>query len=585
MKDEWVIDFADVNKFEDRRKEIENAFDSFALKWSNNESYLEDSEKLLEALKEYEILKLKYSDCGEEGPYFWLLEQKNLSDKDARKGLLNAEEFATKQQNKILFFKIKLGQIQKEKQNEFLKNKKLKPFYQLLKDAFDNSKYMLSEKEEKILSLKQAGSYDMWIKMVESLLTNEIALINGKEMTYEELINLMRSKNKNERNLAKIEFEKIMEKYEDIAEVELNAVLETAKVEDELRGFKRPDESRIKDDLIDNDFIDSILEAVKEKFSISKKYYSLLAKLIGQEKIGYHERNIDIQEITKEYSFEESVKIVKNVFSNLDEEFLKIFENMLQSGKIDIYPKKGKSGGAFCVHFKRDDPIYILLNFNKNLRDVTTLAHEMGHAINNHFMQKNEMGVYYGVPKATAEVASIFMEDFVFEEVMNDLKEEEKFDLLFKKIGEDLSSIHRQIALYLFELEIHNLYRKEGYLSKERIGEIFVKNMSNYMGENVNMDNAHLWWIYWSHIRMYFYVYSYASGTLISKSMQEKYREDNSFIEKIKEFLSTGTSSTPREVFEKMGIKIDKDFFLKGLNKIEKDLEYIENLGKKIGRF
>lgn len=585
MKTEWVIDFADVENFENKRKEIENAFENFALKWNNDKSYLERSEKLLEALNEYENLVLKYSDCGEEGPYYWLLEQKNLSYTDARKGLLNAEEFATKQQNKILFFKINLGKISKEKQKEFLDNEKLKPFHQLLKDIFENSQYMLSEKEEKILSLKQAGSYDMWIKMVESLLTKETATINGKEMTYEELLNLMRSKDKEERDIAKIEFEKIMEKYEDVAEVELNAVLETAKVEDELREFERPDESRIKDDLIDTDFIDSILEAVKEKFTLSQKYYSLLAKLIGQEKIGYHERNVNIQEITKTYSFEESVKIVKDVFLKMDSEFLEIFERMLESGKIDVYPKKGKSGGAFCVHFKRDDPIYVLLNFNKDLRDITTLAHEMGHAINNHFMQKNEMGVYYGVPKATAEVSSIFMEDFVFEEVMKDLNEEEKFDLLFKKIGDDLSSIHRQIALYLFELEIHNLYRKEGYLSKKKIGEIFVKNMSNYMGENVTMKNANLWWIYWSHIRMYFYVYSYASGTLISKSMQEKYREDNSFIEKIKEFLKTGTSSTPREIFEKMGIKINKDFFLKGLNKIERDLEEVEKLGEKLGKF
>ncbi len=98
------------------------------------------------------------------------------------------------------------------------------------------------------------------------------------------------------------------------------------------------------------------------------------------------------------------------------------------------------------------------------------------------------------------------------------------------------------------------------------------------------MKNAHLWWIYWHHIRKYFYVYSYASGLLISKAMQKKYKEDKSFMEKIKVFLSTGTSKRPREVFKEMGIKIDKNFFLDGLSELERDFNEIKELGKKLGK-
>ena len=108
--------------------------------------------------------------------------------------------------------------------------------------------------------------------------------------------------------------------------------------------------------------------------------------------------------------------------------------------------------------------------------------------------------------------------------------------------------------------------------------------MSEYMGDAVEMQNAHLWWIYLEHIRMYFYVYSYASGLLISKAMQKKLREDNSFIGKIKVFLSTGTSKKPREIFKEMGIEINKEFFLDGLDELEKELEEIKTLGKKLGK-
>jgi len=108
--------------------------------------------------------------------------------------------------------------------------------------------------------------------------------------------------------------------------------------------------------------------------------------------------------------------------------------------------------------------------------------------------------------------------------------------------------------------------------------------MSEYLGKSVDMKNANLWWVYWEHIRLFFYVYSYASGLLISKAMQKKYRRDKNFIEKIKLFLSTGTSKRPREIFKELGIEISKDFFLEGLSEMERDFEEIKNLGKKLGK-
>ena len=200
-------------------------------------------------------------------------------------------------------------------------------------------------------------------------------------------------------------------------------------------------------------------------------------------------------------------------------------------------------------------------------------------------MQRNENALNFGEPKSTAEVASTFMEDFVFEEILEEFGEEEKFYLLFNKILKEISDIYRQIALYFFELELHESYRKEGYLSKERISEIFSKHMSEYLGDLFDKETMKYGWVYWEHIRLYFYVYSYASGSLISKAMQKKYKEDHSFIEKIKIFFSTGTSKSPREIFRGMGIKIDKEFFLDGLEKIEKELNEVEELGKKLGKF
>ncbi|NCN52149.1 M3 family oligoendopeptidase [archaeon] len=587
MKTEWDLSELEGN-FDKTRENSTKFHDLFKKKWEKDKSYLEDPKKLKEALDELESISEEFSNGGNEYFYYQLKGELNQNDSEVRRKASDIHNFSINESHKILFFSVDLSKISEKKRKEFLASPSLKKYKPFLEDFFENSKYILSEKEEKILSLKQNASYGMWVDMLKSLLSKEKRTSldeegGKKEFIYPELINLMRSQNKKIRISAKDAFEDILKKYEDVAEFEINAVLEEAKINDELREFTRADESRIKGDLIDLDFINSILDAVKSKFSISKEFYVLKAKLMKEKKIGYFERSAEIKKIEKNFGENESVKIVKKVFSNLDKDFLKIFEEMLDSGKIDFFPKMGKNGGAFCTHLKLNSPVYVLLNHTGKLRDVSVIAHEMGHAINATLMKK-ETPFYYESPKSTAEVASTFMEDFVYKEIFKELNEEKRFYLKVMKLEDDLSSILRQIALYLFELELHETFRKEGYISKEKIGELFVKHMSEYMGDAVEMQNAHLWWIYLEHIRMYFYVYSYASGLLISKAMQKKLREDNSFIGKIKVFLSTGTSKKPREIFKEMGIEINKEFFLDGLDELEKELEEIKTLGKKLGK-
>lgn len=588
MEDCWEFEWANEKTFEKERKENEIAHEEFLKKWNNRKDYLENSKVLKEALDDFEKLLRNYKYGGREGYYYALKKELNQADSKIRQKLLSIDEFQKKQSNKIMFFEINLSKIPVEKQKEFLENPLLKKYKNFLLVLFENSKHILSEEAEKILSLKTTGSYELWVQMVEGLLSKEIREVINEDgekvsMNYTQLINLMRSTNKSIRDNANIHFEDIMNKYEEIAEVELNAILENAKINDELRKYTRADEGRIKEDFIDVEFIESILEAVKENFSLSHRYFNLLAKLIGQEKIGYHERNVNLFNNAKKYSYSESVELLKKVFLKLDKEFLEIFEKMIAEKRIDVFPKPGKNGGAFCISFRLNDPTYVLLNHTENLRDVTTMAHEMGHAINDYLMKKKENSLNFAHPKSTAEVASTFMEDFIFEEILKKATDKEKFYLILTKIGEDIQTIHRQIAMYLFELEIHKLYRKDGYLPKEKIEEIFIKYMGEYMGNSVDMQTGKLGWVYWSHIRMYFYVYSYASGVLISKAMQAKYRADPTFIDKIKEFLSTGTSKTPKEIFEEMGIKINKEFFSLGLKEIEKQFKEVEDLGRKLG--
>lgn len=139
-----------------------------------------------------------------------------------------------------------------------------------------------------------------------------------------------------------------------------------------------------------------------------------------------------------------------------------------------------------------------------------------------------------------------------------------------QKIEDDIGTIFMQVACYMFEQNLHSKFREHGYLSKEDISEIFLNSFAPLYGDAIDYKPTKYKWVSWTHIRTYFYVYSYASGLLISKSLQNSVKKDPKFIIKVKEFLSAGTSKSPKDIFLDLGIDITKkEFWDNGLKEIE----------------
>jgi oligoendopeptidase F len=178
------------------------------------------------------------------------------------------------------------------------------------------------------------------------------------------------------------------------------------------------------------------------------------------------------------------------------------------------------------------------------------------------------------------------MEDFVLEDILQEADDELRFAIMMAKLNDDVSSIFRQVACYRFEQELHSEFRRAGYLSKEEIGSLFQKHMAAYMGHAVEQSpGSENWWVYWHHIRYFFYVYSYASGLLISKSLQNTVKKDPAFIGQVMEFLSAGSSDSPKNIFGRLGIDIsDGTFWDKGLDEVENLLNETARLAAKLGK-
>jgi len=358
------------------------------------------------------------------------------------------------------------------------------------------------------------------------------------------------------------------------------------KIDDELRHFDRPEASRHLADDIDTAVVDALVEAVSDRFDISQRYYALKAKLFKQPKLSYHERNVPYGTLEKEYKYPEAVALVHEVYASVDTELAGILKKFVENGHVDVFPKKGKRGGAFCTITGLNHPVYVMLNHTNKLQDVTTIAHEFGHAMN-HELMKKQNALNYGMGLATAEVASTFMEGFVLDRLIAEADDELRLALMLDQLNSAVSSISRQVAMYQFEQEMHAEFRKKGFLSHAEIGALFSKHMEDYMGEAVAQDEgAENWWLYVGHFRTFFYVYSYASGELISKALQRKVQADPKFIAVIKDkFLSAGGTKDVKGIFGDMGIDVtDKKFWENGLAEINQLLADTETLAKKLGK-
>lgn len=580
-------DFSE-EKFNQERALIDQRVDNFVEKWQGM-PYLDDSAMLLEGLNDYEAIFSSYGLDGVFGLYYALSFYLDQTDSKTKAILNKIDSHARDLYNKLQFFSHSISKATEEQKELLYGDPILSEYNHFLFKLFLEGEYLLSEPEEKILLLKSKTSGVNWVQMTQMLLSKEEVVVktNSGETSksFSELVSLMDDQDKSTRDAAASEFNRIMEKWSDVAEVEINSILENKQIDDELRGIERPDFPRHLSDDIESSVVDSLLYSVVDRYDISRRYYELKARILGVERLEYHERNLEIGKITKKYSFEEAVAIVERVFGRLDPDFLRIFKNFLDNGQIDVYPKKGKASGAFCLSDVKANPIFILLNFTSKLNDVLTIAHEVGHGI--HFeMAKKQNALNFGASLATAEVASTFMEDFVLEELISDADDETKLEIMMVKLNDDISTIFRQIACYRFEQALHRDFRTKGYLSKQEIGDLFRENMSDYMGDAVEQsEGSQNWWVYWSHIRSFFYVYSYASGLLISKSLQSAVRANPETIKSVKAYFEAGESDSVKNIFLGLGIDItQQSFWVRGLEEIEEHLNQAEALAKKLGK-
>jgi oligoendopeptidase F len=563
--------------------EIENLYLNFAKKYENDDSYIADTSRLLIAIQDYTKL---IADVGGIKPFFYLNHYKDIDTSNAKASAKATQisERLTKAGNHILFFEIKLTKIPKENQQEILNDVRFAEYRYFLKKIFGRAKYNLTEAEEKILALKGDVSHKMWVDAQKKLATSHTVKFKGKDLLLSQAFIMRKDLPQKDRyalhDILALKFKEISF----MAEAELNAVVNNKKIEDELRGAKTPYELTVVNYENDIKTVENLIKTVTENRKIAHSFYAAKAKIMGLKKLRMPDLNVNLSKKKKKISFEESLETVHSAFAKVDPFFADFLLKMIEEGRVDIYPRKGKRGGAYCTSTSKKLPIYILLNFDHSLDGTMTLAHEMGHAIHTE-LSFEQPDFYTDYTISVAEVASTFFEHIVFDHIFETLSEEEKVIALFNDIEDNIGLIFRQTQFFNFEKDLHDAIRSKGSISKEEMASLYVKNAKLMNGPVVDIrETDGYYFTNVPHFRYFFYVYSYAYGQIISKALYAKYKKDPSFIEKVKDFMRAGGSMSPSDIFKSIGIDTtDPEFFKEGIMQVKTDLEKAVKLAKKIG--
>lgn len=451
------------------------------------------------------------------------------------------------------------------------KNEKLEKYKFELESLFRKKEHILSENEEKILS-ELRDTFRIPNDAYTAINNTDIRFgklkdETGKkvELTTSNYTKLISSK---DRKVRKNAFKKEYEYYKNhintisalyIGRVKIDGfVARTRKYKDILNMY-------LFDDKVSDKLYKNLIKITNKNTKYLKEFYKIKA-----ESLGYKPHMYDIYVNTssvpeKEITYEEGIKIVNKALSPLGKEYLEIFNKLLNTNCVDVYPKNKKRSGAYQWGTYGVDP-YVSLNYENDIDSVSTLAHEMGHAMHTYYSNKNQDYIYANYPIFLAEIAStvneVLLSDYL---IKNTDKKEEKIYYIVEFLDKFKATVFRQVMFAEFEHIIHKKFEEGEPLTKDLLCKTYYSLNKKHFSGAVTVDkDIQYEWARIPHFYTPFYVYQYATGFISALVIADKLENDNTFKEKYIKFLSSGSSDYPLELLLKLGIDISDE---KVLNK------------------
>jgi len=478
------------------------------------------------------------------------------------------QQLVTDYSSKASFIEPEIAGMGKQKIDEFITEEPgLKIYKMYLYDIQRRKAHKLSEKEEKILAeagLLAEGPYSIFSVFSNAELPfPEIELSDGTKAKLNQAgyARYRALPNREDRQAVFQAFFSAFESFKRTIGVQLYTNVNKDMFYARTRDYKSSLESALDKDNIPTEVYTALIENVDNNLDSFHRYLNLKKRMLGVETLKYSDVYAPIvKDVELKYTFDQAKKLVLDAVKPLGEDYGQVVKEAFENRWIDVYPTPGKRMGAYSNGSAYDVHPYILLNFNGQYDDVSTLAHELGHTMHSYYSNKNQPYPTADYSIFVAEVASTFNEALLIHKMLAEIKDDgTRLSLLMNYLDGIKGTVFRQTQFAEYELRIHEKAEQGEPLTGDVLSRLYDDILKKYYGHDKGVchieDLYTVEWAYIPHFYYNFYVYQYATSFTASTALAEKVLSgEKGTLEKYIEFISAGGSDYPINILKKAGI-------------------------------
>jgi oligoendopeptidase F len=560
----------------------DRAADAMAARYRGHVAEL-GARELGELLQQYESIG---EISGRAGSYAFLSWSTDTAD-PARGALLQRITERTSQlSQKLVFFELEWANAPDSAAAALLADPALTRFRHFLELARRYRPHLLSEPEEKILSEKDVTGRAAWSRFFDEVQSAARFEIDGQTLTREQVLSQLYHADREVRRKAAASITAGLQEGARVSGFVFNTVLADKAAEDRLRHYPAWLSARNMANEVADATVQALVDAVTSRYDIVARYYTLKRRLLGLDELFDFDRYAPLPAADRRYRWDEARTIVLEAYRSFHPRMADTAALFFERHWIDAPVRPNKRGGAFSASTVPSVHPYVMLNFEARPRDVTTVAHELGHGVHQYLSRPRGL-LEADTPLTMAETASVFGEMLAFQEMLRSEPDQAaRLALLTAKIEDAFATVFRQVAMNRFEDAIHTARRSEGELPIEGFNELWLSTQKAMFGESVTLTpDYRLWWSYIPHfIHTPGYVYAYAFGQLLVLALYARYQQAGpAFAEAYLDLLAAGGSDWPHELVKPLGVDLtDPAFWHNGLRILEELVAEAETLAAKV---
>ena len=505
----------------------------------------------------------------------------NMADQEGIKLFKEVENLSSEFGTATSFMTPEITFTKEELINKYLsEDERLKPYERDIRDILEDKRHILSKEEENLLA-KYSEVFSGPENIYDILTNAEFkfgTLIdeqgNEVELTDATYTKYLKSNNMEVRKQAfQLMYKKYSEYINTITEMYLANVKQTV-ITARLRKYNSSLEKATDQDDSTIKVYEALMKGVNEGLEINHEFISLKKKLLNLKELHMYDLYVNpYQENKDKISFEEAKQEVKTALAILGEEYGKLLDEAFEHNWIDVYEKPNKRGGAYSSGVYGVHP-FVLMSFTEDKRDVSTIAHELGHSMHSYYSNKNQNIINSGYTIMVAEVASTVNEILLSEyQIQNEKDKKKKAEYIYEFLEMIRATFYRQSMFAEFEKEVHEKIENGGMLSAEDLNKIYYELNQKYFGKDIIIDKEIQYeWSRIPHFYTDFYVYKYATGISAAICIATKIlNKEEGFVEKYINMLSQGCMKKSVELLKMVDVDLEDSNTYKIITQFYKD--------------